>query len=74
MQGLIKGLIKGIADGKTPPYLHNSGPFSPGKDPVFYSGPFWDEEEIGAMISSILTGKWLSSGEKVHKFEIEFVW
>mgnify|MGYP003632646287 CR=1 FL=1 len=72
MQESIKDLISGINEGKTPPYLHNSGPFSPGKDPVFYSGPFWDEEEIGAMLSSILTGKWLSSGEKVHKFEIEF--
>ena len=55
------------------PYLANMGKeFDPITDTVYYSGPFWDLEEITAAIESILVGKWLSSGEKVHQFERAF--
>ena len=40
---------------------------------MFYSGPFWDDEEIIRALKAFLTGKWLSSGEFVHKFEKRFV-
>ena len=52
-------------------------PFIANKDwvegkPVYYSGPYWDDLEARELIHSVLKGKWLSSGEKVNKFEHEF--
>jgi CDP-6-deoxy-D-xylo-4-hexulose-3-dehydrase len=63
-------LQKLVSDYK-PKYLYNKN-FVPGKDQVLYSGPYWDEEEIAAAINTLLTGKWLVSGENVHKFESQF--
>ena len=54
------------------PFLSNKINFDPKVDSVYYSGPYWDDEEITEMIHSIFKGKWLSSGEKVHKFEKQF--
>jgi CDP-6-deoxy-D-xylo-4-hexulose-3-dehydrase len=54
------------------PYMANSGDFEPGKSTVYYSGPYWDQDEIAEMMHSILKGKWLSSGEKVARFEKGF--
>ncbi len=51
-------------------YLANKG-WSNG-DPIYYSGPYWDQKEISAAIGSLLNAKWLSSGEQVNKFEVEF--
>lgn len=48
-------------------YIYES---KPGK--VFYSGPYWNDDELTSIIESVLTGKWLSSGENVHKFEFAF--
>lgn len=55
-------------------YLYNTTPedFVPGKTPVYYSGPYWDQAEITAMIKAILEGKWITSGEQVHRFEVQF--
>tara|TARA_Y100000310_G_scaffold213945_1_gene214924 strand:- start:35 stop:1360 length:1326 start_codon:yes stop_codon:yes gene_type:complete len=39
---------------------------------VLYSGPVWDQREILAIMKSVLTGKWISSGEQVRKFEKKF--
>ena len=52
-------------------------PFMANKDwkegkPVYYSGPYWDDHEAKELVYSIMKGKWLSSGEKVNKFEREF--
>ena len=52
------------------PYLANKS-WSKGK-PIYYSGPYWENEEIVAAISTLLKGKWLSAGENVNKFEINF--
>lgn len=46
--------------------------FNSTKDWVYYSGPYWDSSEVVGMFSAVLTGKWLSAGEHVHKFESEF--
>ena len=51
-------------------------PFMANKDwkegkPVYYSGPYWDDHEARELVYSIMKGKWLSSGEKVNKFERE---
>lgn len=54
------------------PFIANSKSFDKKKDNVYYSGPFWDDEEIIEIIYSFLQGKWLSSGEKVRSFEKEF--
>ncbi len=53
-------------------YLYNSKPFIPGISWVYYSAPYWDEREVNAAIKTLIYGKWLSSGENVHKFEIAF--
>tara|TARA_R100000005_G_scaffold96476_2_gene83700 strand:- start:2050 stop:3339 length:1290 start_codon:yes stop_codon:yes gene_type:complete len=52
------------------PFMANKN-WKEGK-PVFYSGPYWDDLEARELIYSIMKGKWLSSGEKVNKFEHEF--
>lgn len=54
-----------------PKYLYNQN-FVPGKSQVLYSGPFWDEQEIMAAITSFITGKWVVAGESVYKFELAF--
>ena len=55
------------------PYIANSrNEFDENKDTVYYSGPYWDQSEIVAAVESLLDGKWLSSGEKVDKFERRF--
>lgn len=46
--------------------------FIPGKTPVRYSGPYWNQDEIAAAVHSLLRGKWLTSGEETHQFEIAF--
>jgi CDP-6-deoxy-D-xylo-4-hexulose-3-dehydrase len=51
-------------------YLANNN-WSPG-NPVYYSGPYWDEKEVTAAVTALLAGKWASAGEQVNKFEKEF--
>ena len=52
------------------PFIANKD-WKPGNN-VYYSGPYWDELEARELIHSVMKGKWLSSGEKVNKFEREF--
>jgi len=59
-------------DEKLFPFMANMGDFEEGKDSVYYSGPYWDDQEIEAMFYSILKGKWLSAGEDVNRFERKF--
>jgi hypothetical protein len=54
----------------SPKYLQNYDNFQPGKDYIMYSGQLWDENELTAAIKSLLTGKWISAGEKVEQFQI----
>jgi CDP-6-deoxy-D-xylo-4-hexulose-3-dehydrase len=55
-------------------YLYNTTPdtFVPFETPVYYSSPYWDNQEIVAFMKAILEGKWITSGEMVHKFEAQF--
>lgn len=56
-----------------PPYASNfSDEFIPGKTPVLYSGPFWDHREIEMATKALLTGKWLTTGEYVARFQNVF--
>lgn len=52
------------------PYLANKN-WEPGK-PIYYSGPYWDDKEVAAAITTLLSGKWLPAGEEVNKFERAF--
>jgi CDP-6-deoxy-D-xylo-4-hexulose-3-dehydrase len=54
------------------PYMYNSKEFNPGITPIYYSGMYWDHKEVEAAIDSFLNGKWITAGEKVHKFESMF--
>ena len=55
------------------PYLANmSKKFDAEKDTVYYSGPYWGEVEVAVAIESLLSGNWLSAGEKVNRFERGF--
>jgi CDP-6-deoxy-D-xylo-4-hexulose-3-dehydrase len=50
-------------------FAYNKRDFIPGETSIYYSGPVWDEKEVAAAINTLLTGKWLSSGENVLMFE-----
>lgn len=58
------------ADDSIFPFMANKD-WKPGKS-IYYSGPYWDDLEAQELIYAVLKGKWLSSGEKVNKFEREF--
>lgn len=72
MTELKKYLVPNLDDTNAYRYLYGSKEFVPGKSYVYYSGPYWDEKEITSILDSVCYGKWLSTGEKVHKFEISF--
>lgn len=74
MYQLIKNFIDDAKeiDDNIFPFIANKKDFVEDRDSVYYSGPYWDDEEISEMILSIMKGKWLSSGEKVNKFETQF--
>ena len=73
IQDKIQSLISDLSAENSDlfPYLHNKN-YVKGKSNIFYSGPYWDEQEIAAAVNNLFTGKWLSSGESVNKFEHEF--
>ena len=64
--------IKNLVGNHVSPYIYNSKVFEPGKTPIYYSGPYWDNKEIEAAIDTFLNGKWITAGEKVYKFENAF--
>jgi len=53
-------------------YINDFKTFVPSETPIYYSGPYWDNREIDAAITALTSGKWISSGENVHKFECRF--
>lgn len=55
--------------GSLPKSCYNQNKF---QNKVTYAGPSFDINELSAGIENFLFGKWLSSGEKVHEFELEF--
>ena len=69
---ILKENIKSLVGNYVSPYIYNSKEFIPGKTPIYYSGPYWDNKETEAAIESFLNGKWITAGEKVHKFESLF--
>ena len=61
--------ISELVSNHVSPYIYNSKEFIPGKTPIYYSGPYWDNKESEAAIESFLNGKWITAGENVHRFE-----
>lgn len=55
-----------------PRYAYNSKDFKPGESPVYYSGPYFDHREIEYALKALLTGKWITSGEYVNRFQNEY--
>jgi CDP-6-deoxy-D-xylo-4-hexulose-3-dehydrase len=66
------GIQRFAENGSLPAYCYNSKVFAPGKTPVYYSGPYWDEKESIAAVKTFLNGKWLSTGTEVYKFQNQF--
>jgi CDP-6-deoxy-D-xylo-4-hexulose-3-dehydrase len=64
--------IQGMLGNHVAPYIYNAKSFEPGKTPIYYSGPYWDNKETEAAIETFLNGKWITTGEKVFKFEKQF--
>lgn len=64
--------ITNLVGNHVSPYIYNANDFTSGKTPIYYSGPYWDNRETEAAIDSFLNGKWITAGEKVHKFENKF--
>ena len=64
--------IESLVSNHVSPYIYNSKAFEPGKTPIYYSGPYWDNKETEAAIDAFLNGKWITAGENVHKFESAF--
>jgi len=64
--------LKEISKSFLPPYIKNYDNFDANKDNVLYGGPYWDHNEINAILESVLTGDWIVSGSKVEKFQEEF--
>jgi CDP-6-deoxy-D-xylo-4-hexulose-3-dehydrase len=56
--------------GYLPKFAHNL--VAKDKNKVYYSGPYFDHNEMAAAIETLLFGKWSSSGETCVKFEREF--
>jgi dTDP-4-amino-4,6-dideoxygalactose transaminase len=69
---MIDEKIQELAKLARPKYLQNYDNFKPGEDYVMYSGQLWDEKEMELSLKAFLTGKWVSAGENVEKFQIKF--
>jgi CDP-6-deoxy-D-xylo-4-hexulose-3-dehydrase len=66
-----KELIE-ILSKRTPKWAYNHKEFIPGTTPLYYSGPFFDEDEIKMALTAFLEGNWLVTGEYVHRFQNVF--
>lgn len=64
--------IQSLIGNHVAPYIYNAKSFEPGKTPIYYSGPYWDNKETEVAIDTFLNGKWITTGEKVFKFERQF--
>lgn len=42
---ITKENIKSLVGNHVSPYIYNAKDFTPGKTPIHYSGPYWDNRE-----------------------------
>ena len=69
---MLQNVINALAMSAKPGYINSYDEFTPGKTPVYYSGPVWDHQEIQAAINALVTGEWITTGEKVAEFQDKF--
>ena len=69
---ILKDDITKLVENHGAPYIYNNRPFEPGVTPIYYSGPYWDNQEIIAAVDTLMNGKWITAGEHVHEFEKAF--
>ena len=70
LESILDELSDYLKDNR-PKYLYNTN-FTPGKDQILYSGPYWDEKEIVSSIKSLLSGKWLVTDENpYHRAKVD---
>ena len=43
---ILQDDIKALVGNHVAPYIYNSNHFEPGKTPIYYSGPYWDNKEM----------------------------
>src|ERR1700751_4330491 len=55
-----------------PPYVPFNQEFIPGETTVLYSGPYWNQRELQMAMQALLSGKWLTAGEYVARFQNMF--
>jgi CDP-6-deoxy-D-xylo-4-hexulose-3-dehydrase len=65
-------LIDQLAHGVKPRYIPDYSDFFGGRDPVLYSGQYWDHNELAAAMKALLSGKWTSNGEYTARFQAAF--
>ena len=64
-------MIDALAKNIQPKYIKKYDDYKEG-DFIQYSGQLWDENEMRAILDSVLNGKWVTSGEKVAQFQNKF--
>ena len=69
---ILKKDIQKLVENHGAPYIYNNRPFVPGETPIYYAGPYWNNDEIVAAVDSLMNGKWITAGENVREFEKEF--
>ena len=64
-------MIDALAKNIQPKYIKKYDDYKEGEF-IQYSGQLWDENEMRAILDSVLNGKWVTSGEKVAQFQNKF--
>lgn len=65
-------MIKELAQTMPPYASYSSRDFVPGITQVLYSGPYWDHREMEMALQALLSGKWVTAGEYVTRFQNMF--
>ena len=68
---IIHQMIESLSQNVQPKYVKNYDNYQSGEF-VQYSGQFWDDKEMYAAIDTLLNGAWVTSGEKVARFQNMF--
>ena len=65
---IVHEMLKYLSEEVRPSYAKTYDNYKHG-DFVQYSGQLWDEKEMYAAMDTLLNGRWITSGEKVAKFQ-----
>ncbi len=70
---ITKENIKSLVGNHVSPYIYNAKDFTPGKTPIYYSGPYWDGRETEAAIDSFLNENGLLLERKYINLKVNLV-